>query len=486
MAYCTLSHYSFYHFIIFLMTFFSYACLHATRKSFSNVKPTILNEWTGSLNESKPLVFPNATWNKRHLFQTEEDGETFLGTLDMTFMFSYSIGLFISGHVGERLNHRWVLSSGMMASAIVVVIFGVVTEWLHFYNKYFYIGFWILNGLCQSTGWPTAVAIMGNWFGENKGLIFGIWSACASVGNVIGALLCSFVINYGYEYGFLVPASMLFSGGLLVGASIINHPNEIGHRHYYESGDGEEAESLLTDENDIPGDSTINEALSEHSEVQQAKPIGFIKALLIPGVIPYALAYAALKLVNYSFFFWLPLYLYENYNWSNEFADQVSSYYDFGGIVGGILLGTLTDFMWARSPATIGSLLISVPCLYLYAHSPNNEKWNSFLMWLTGFFIGGPANVISATVMADLGAHKDITGNKDAFAVVTGIVDGTGSFGAAIGQILVPLIHENMNWDWTFYFFMLLDLLTSICLIPVLVKDIRKKCFPPTTVEDES
>lgn len=468
------------------MTFFSYACLHATRKSFSNVKPTIMAEWTGIANESMPPIFPNDTWNGRHLFEKQKYAETFLGTLDMIFMFSYAVGLFISGHLGERLNHRWVLSSGMMASSIVVVIFGVVTEWLHFYNKYFYVCFWILNGLCQSTGWPTAVAIMGNWFGENKGLIFGIWSSCASVGNVIGSLLCSAVVNYGYEYGFLVPAAMLFSGGIIVGASIINHPNEIGYKHYYDPLHEPETERLLHEEaEENHGEIVINDTQPSDASVTDAQPIGFFKALFIPGVIPYSLAYAALKLVNYSFFFWLPVYLYDNYNWSNELADEISSYYDFGGIVGGIILGVITDFMWARSPATVTSLLISIPMLYLYAHSPNNQNLNSFLMWLAGFFIGGPANVISATVMADLGAHQDIAGNKDAFAVVTGIVDGTGSFGAAIGQSIVPLIHENMNWEWTFYFFMLLDLITSVCLLPVLVKDIRRKFFPPRAIEIE-
>lgn len=47
-----------------------------------------------------------------------------------------------------------------------VFVFGTLTEWLHFYNKWFYCSLWIVNGLLQSTGWPCVVAVMGNWFGK--------------------------------------------------------------------------------------------------------------------------------------------------------------------------------------------------------------------------------------------------------------------------------------------------------------------------------
>jgi len=79
-------------------------------------------------------------------------------------------------------------------------VFGTVTEWTHFYNKVFYSVIWCFNGLIQSTGWPSVVAVMGNWFGKSgRGLVFGIWSSCASVGNIIGAVLTASVIDYGYE-----------------------------------------------------------------------------------------------------------------------------------------------------------------------------------------------------------------------------------------------------------------------------------------------
>ncbi len=52
-----------------------------------------------------------------------------------------------------------------------VFLFGCMLEWTHHYSKYVYVVIWIINGLLQSTGWPTVVAIMGNWFGKARYVI---------------------------------------------------------------------------------------------------------------------------------------------------------------------------------------------------------------------------------------------------------------------------------------------------------------------------
>ena len=37
----------------------------------------------------------------------------------------------------------------------------------------------------------------------SRGFVLGLWSACASVGNIIGALLASAVLDYGYDVSSL-------------------------------------------------------------------------------------------------------------------------------------------------------------------------------------------------------------------------------------------------------------------------------------------
>lgn len=75
--------------------------------------------------------------------------------------------MFISGILGDRFNLRFVLTIGMILSAASMFMFGVVSEWIGVYNKFWYVGFWVINGFAQSTGWPAVVAVMGNWFGKS-------------------------------------------------------------------------------------------------------------------------------------------------------------------------------------------------------------------------------------------------------------------------------------------------------------------------------
>ncbi|XP_060012542.1 sugar phosphate exchanger 3 isoform X2 [Lagenorhynchus albirostris] len=380
-----LSQFSHHHVVVFLLTFFSYSLLHASRKTFSNVKVSISKQWTPSAF-NKSIELPVEIWSSNHLFPSAEEATLFLGTLDTIFLFSYAVGLFISGIVGDRLNLRWVLSFGMCSSALVVFVFGTLTEWLHFYNKGLYCSLWIVNGLLQSTGWPCVVAVMGNWFGKaGRGVVFGLWSACASVGNILGACLASSVLQYGYEY---------------------------------------------------------------------------------------SLAYACLKLVNYSFFFWLPFYLSNNFGWKEAEADKLSIWYDVGGIIGGTLQGFISDVLQKRAPVLALSLLLAVGSLVGYSRSPNDKSINALLMAVTGFFIGGPSNMISSAISADLGRQELIQGSTEALATVTGIVDGTGSIGAAVGQYLVSLIQDNLGWMWVFYFFILMTSCTILFISPLIVREI--------------
>lgn len=88
--------------------------------------------------------------------------------------------------------------------------------------------------------------------------------------------------------------------------------------------------------------------------------------------------------------------------------------------------------------------------------------------------VGGPANLISSAISADLGRQSALSANSEALATVTGIVDGTGSVGAAIGQFLVPVINTHAGWKPVFYFLMVMTFMSFVCLIiPILLKYIR-------------
>ena len=55
-----------------------------------------------------------------------------------------------------------------------------------------------------------------------------MWSANASVGNIIGALMVANTLHWGYQFSFLVTSSVLFGAGIILFFGIIPSPKEIG------------------------------------------------------------------------------------------------------------------------------------------------------------------------------------------------------------------------------------------------------------------
>lgn len=123
--------------------------------------------------------------------------------------------------------------------------------------------------------------------------------------------------------------------------------------------------------------------------------------------------------------------------------------YDVGQILGGFVGGYLSDQMGVRSPVVVVMLLVSWLIIYNFHGATLHAI--GVLIFSAGFMLGGPASLIATAICADLGTHESIRGNAAALSTVTGIVDGTGSIGAALVQYLVGYLanchHEPRGCD---------------------------------------
>ena len=105
-------------------------------------------------------------------------------------------------------------------------------------------------------------------------------------------------------------------------------------------------------------------------------------------------------------------------------------------------LGYLSDKTYGkRSPvaflAVIFGSLIAFS-LYLFAiEMPTGVLYVS--MFFQGFFLNGLNNLISSACAADLGRQEALKGNEKATSTVTGIIDGTGTLGSAVGQLIIGM-----------------------------------------------
>ncbi|TPP55757.1 Sugar phosphate exchanger 3 [Fasciola gigantica] len=450
--------------VVFLLTYVAYALLHANRKAFCNLKPTISRVWTPeSQNESLPTLFPPEKWNRRaRLFDSDNDAAVFLGVLDSLFMFSYALGLYVSGWLGDRFSHRKVLFFGLLLSSLIIFLFGVVTEWAQFYDRFIYCILWLTNGLSQSTVWPSAVAILNSRLGNFRGFILGTWSSCASAGNIISDLLVGLLVPFGYHYGFLVPCVVMFMFSFTLYFGLLDTPTPPENPH-------------------TPGIIAVHEDNDDSAEekqlIQTSSPmhrnISFWRVFFVSGVMLSSLAYACIKLVNYALFFWLTFYLTSDFGWSNSDASTFSVWYDVGGILGGIVAGLLSDLLvrhMSRNSVILLFSLLAVPALLGYRHTPPSPAWaNALVMAVAGLLVGGPAVLISTVVIRELSESAELRGGRTQ-ATIAGIIDGTGSLGASLGQIFIPYLAFRFGWSSAFYLFIICMILTCICVLPLWIK----------------
>lgn len=116
---------------------------------------------------------------------------------------------------------------------------------------------------------------------------------------------------------------------------------------------------LIEENADTPTESeTLRDTLSTAAS-------SFRKALSIPGLIPFALCLAFAKMCAYSLLYWGPSFL-SHVGFSSADAGYLCSFFDIGGIFGGILAGLLADKTGSHATVAFGFLIITVPLIMVY------------------------------------------------------------------------------------------------------------------------
>ncbi|XP_057475123.1 putative glycerol-3-phosphate transporter 4 [Actinidia eriantha] len=481
-----------YRYVVLLITFIAYTCYHASRKPSSIVK---------SVLDPEPKKFNGATpWPIGDIFLKREflgsdlhslrdggwvpfngtDGTSKLGEIDVAFLACYSLGMYVAGHLGDTLDLRLFLTSGMIGSGIFVGLFGMGYFWnIHMF--WFYLVMQMVAGLFQATGWPSVVAVIGNWFGKRKrGLIMGVWNAHTSVGNISGALLAASVLEYGWGWSFILPGALIVLGGIIVYLCLAAYPEDVGFPCPH--GLAASAETVPSDEENQIRKGDLME-VEKNTSIQfssaNRKSVGLLEACLIPGVIPFAFCLFFSKLVAYTFLYWLPFYLSQTAiggeYMSVKSAGNLSTLFDVGGIVGGILAGYVSDKLEARATTAASFMYAAIPAMILYRSYGNISKTlNIFLMMVAGLFINGPYALITTAVSADLGTHSSVRGDARALATVTAIIDGTGSVGAAIGPLLTGFL-STKGWDTVFVMLMIGALIAGVLLSRLVINELNER-----------
>merc|ERR1711933_683586 len=96
--------------------------------------------------------------------------------------------------------------------------------------------------------------------------------------------------------------------------------------------------------------------------------------------------------------------------------------------------------------------------VFLFVFSLKSEELSAvallIMLAIMGILVGGPNNIITSAVAADLASHPSVRGNSKSLGTVTGIINGTGSAVSAIGLLFIGPLQAHYGWGsvWVYMF----------------------------------
>ncbi|XP_012935283.1 glucose-6-phosphate exchanger SLC37A2 [Aplysia californica] len=497
-----------YRTFVLVFTFFCYTSYHLSRKPISVVKSVLYHKNCSDVAHGNSTNTSDPYWCDWPPFD-KSDASSLLGTLDLCYLIAYAVAMFLSGHLADRMNLRHYLSIGMIGSGIFTMAFGF-GYFFNIHSFIFYACVQVVGGAFQATGWPSVVACVGNWFGKGKrGLIMGIWNAHTSVGNILGSVIAGAFVDIAWGWSFVVPGIIISFIGILVFFFMVPNPRDVdcAKPDHSDTLEQDPQEQLDVDQSSVQHKESETkvqivsrcidtEADTEEERMVRAgettallpsrrhvphkeKAISIWKAFMIPGVLEFSLCLFFAKLVSYTFLYWLPNYIsVSETSLSASQSAYTSTMFDVGGIVGGILAGYISDRFRLRGLTCVIFLIAAAPLLFVYQAYGSKVPYyaNCLLLVVCGACVNGPYSLITTAVSADLGTHKSVRESAKALGMVTAIIDGTGSIGAALGPMLTGVI-SNSGWQNVFYMLIAADFVAALLLSRVVVKEIRQKIY---------
>ncbi|MFH1738396.1 MAG: MFS transporter [bacterium] len=421
---------------IFVLTWVGYASFYLCRKNFAIAK-----------NPLSELGFDNLD----------------LAWIWTLFLLMYALFQFVSGYLGDIRGPRFMVGTGMLIVVLTNLLAGFYASLL------FLCILMAINGIAQTTGWPNCVKCMGSWFViRERGRVMGWYCTCYAAGGVIAALYATrlyeiyrdhLLTSAGEEAARLSAWKIIFIGPaltLLVIAVIFilfvrNRPTDAGLKEL------DEFEGL---ENRV-GSNSASDVLSEKEE-KAAFRDALREVLRNRTVWTFCAVYFCMKFIRYGMLSWLPRYASQELNYNFSEAGYLSVGFEIAGPLGVLFCGYVSDWVFKsrRGPVcTIGLALLTLFCLLESQIAYWGMGWYFLGLCLIGFTVFGPDALI-------VGAAAQDFGGKRATGTCTGLINGVGSLGAVLQEILIGWATKNFQnaWSWLFYVFAGLALIAMVLM----------------------
>ena len=404
----------FWRYRMFVLTWFVYAGFYLCRKNFSVIMPA-LEEDLGYTTSDLAIILTG-------------------------YLTIYAIGQFGNGFLSDRFGPRLVVGLGLLVAVASNVFMGIAASSLTLLGLMY-----VVNGYAQSTGWSGMIKNMSTWFHpEERGVVMAWWSTCYALGGALATAFATwaafnapFLEHLGWRRGFYAPAAAL----LVIAVCYIvfgrNRPSDAGFKDFEEP---------------TPGLDKREEG-DEDNVVAVWKEVLKSKALWTTGAM-----YFFLKMIRYSFLFWLPMFMVRSVGYEVDEAGYASTVFELAGFFGVIIAGYASDKLMGSRRFPVACIMLfglAIAC-FIYPSLAAEKGWLNILgLSLIGIMTFGPDALMTAAGAMDIGSQK-------AAGMAAGIINGIGSIGAALSPILVATIESRYGWDRIFPIFVIFSIIAAL------------------------
>ena len=275
----------------------------------------------------------------------------------------YGVSKFANGFLGDRCNARAVMVTGLVASALLNILFGFSSAVLAFGI------IWMLNGWFQGMGFPPCARLMTHWFPPSKlATKMTIWNTSHCVGAALVLVLCGALVSVHWRLCFFVPSAIALCGAAAMWMLLPDTPPSVG--------------------------------LPEVEGTQKVAGTGHdttdFKALLLEKVFrnKYIWLFSAANFfvytIRYAMLDWGPTMLSQSKGIRLSHTGWMLAAFEFFGLLGALLGGWMTDRFFGGRGAracTFYMFLSGLAILAFWKNSSSSPWVSTALLCGAGFFI---------------------------------------------------------------------------------------------------
>ncbi|MDR1096901.1 MAG: MFS transporter [Tannerella sp.] len=342
----------------------------------------------------------------------------------------YGVSKFINGMIGDRVNARYFMVTGLILSAGCNLLFGFSSAVLVFGLT------WMLNGWFQGMGFPPCARLLTHWIHPRElATKMSVWNTSHSIGAGLVVILCGYIVTLGWRWCFYIPSVIALAGAVFLWITLRDTPRSVG---LPEIKTGKEPED------------------GREGRTPEFKQLIRRKVFLNPYIWIIAIANFFVYTVRYAVLDWGPTLLSEWKNLSIQHAGWMVAGFEIAGIAGMLLAGWATDrFFGGRgSRVCVICMLLAAFFVFLFWQLPASPVLMAGLLMAAGFCIYGPQALVGI-IVANLATRK-------AAATAIGF---TGLFGYAstvVSGWALGSIAQHSGWDYAVGILILLGLIGTL------------------------